>query len=118
MRTFLPFLFGCFLCCPAFAQTAALSAPVLDDVSHLVIDRWHYEDAPRQRTYLDFEAIGVHLESITVTSATGEVMWTDDLSTLPVDVIYEVDYSTYPKGEYTLTLNSLTGQLTRTITVE
>lgn len=113
-----------FLCCfvalsaSSFAQTTAASAPELIDVSDLIIDRWHFTDAQNERAYIDFEAIGVHLEDIRVYAANGEVMWSDDVSTLPVDVIYEVDYSTYPAGSYTLEIRSYTGRITKTIEVE
>ena len=90
----------------------------LEDVSNLVIDNWHFKDASSKKSYIDFEAIGVNLESIRVTAPNGEVMWSDDVSTLPVDVIYELNYRDYPAGTYTLEIRSYTGKLTRELLVE
>ena len=114
-------LFLCAFCAVstfASAQSLASVSTDLEDVSHLVIDRWHFTDRQNQRAFIDFEAIGVNLESIRVTAPSGEVMWSDDVSTLPVDVIYEVDYSTYPAGNYTLEIRSYTGKITKALTVE
>lgn len=119
------FRFFALLCClvlslAASAQSDAdlYAAEQLDDVSHLVIHPYQFSDKDHQRIFLDFEAIGVNLEAVRVINSAGEVMWSDDVSDLPTNVIYELDYSTYPTGAYTVVLRSGTGQIKKTLTVE
>ncbi len=61
--------------------------------------------------FLDLEKISVNVTNMTVHNEKGEVVRQESLQQLPVDSIYEVDYSALPAGNYTLEVHSYTGSL-------
>lgn len=74
-------------------------------------------DERAQTYYIDFEAIKVTLSEIIVKNDTGEVIFKDEVAGLPVDTIYELDYSRFGSGVYEVELHSYTKVLRRKITV-
>lgn len=78
-----------------------------------------FTDNENRMAYIDFEKINVNLSGVSVKNNAGEVVFKDEtLWQLPVNTIYEVDFSNFPKGEYTIELKSYTCNLNRTITIK
>ena len=82
-------------------------------------DNWSFFlDEESKPYYIDFETINVNLSEIVVFDNDGEIVKREDVSDLPVNSIYELDCSTYPKGKYTVELRSYTEILKREISVK
>ncbi len=78
-----------------------------------------FTDNENRLAYIDFEKINVNLSGLTVKNTEGDVVFKDDaLWQLPVNTIYEVDFSKYPKGEYTIELKSFTATINKKVTVK
>ncbi|MCB0644197.1 MAG: hypothetical protein KDC44_21285, partial [Phaeodactylibacter sp.] len=67
--------------------------------------------------YIDFESINVTLNTIVVKNASGSVVFQENLYNLPVNTIYELDYSTYKPGTYQIELRAYSGVIRKSITV-
>jgi hypothetical protein len=77
-----------------------------------------YSDKENNVVYVDFEKINVNLSGVSVRDNDNKILFKDDMVwQLPVNTIYEVDLSKYPKGEYTLELKTFTSVLRKTVTV-
>ena len=82
-------------------------------------DSWAmYSDDENHKYYIDFQKINVNLNDIHVRNEKGEEVFKDNLFTLPVDTIYELDLSIYPAGKYEIELRTFTQSLKRTMTVK
>lgn len=82
-------------------------------------DSWAmYSDEENHKYYIDFQKINVNLNDIHVKNEKGEEVFKDNLFTLPVDTIYELDLSVYPAGKYEIELRTFTQSLKRTMTVK
>lgn len=78
-----------------------------------------YTDAENRMLYIDFEKINVNLNGIVVKNKEGKVIFKDDaLWELPVNTIYEVDFSKEPKGDYTVEVRTFTTTLRKTVTIK
>lgn len=77
-----------------------------------------YTDRENNIVYVDFEKINVNLSGVAVRDNSGQVLFKDDsVWQLPVNTMYEVDLSKYPKGEYTLELKTYTSVLKKNVVV-
>lgn len=77
-----------------------------------------YTDKQNNIVYVDFEKINVNLSGVSVKDNSGQVLFKDDsVWQLPVNTIYEVDLSKYPKGEYTVELKTFTTTLRKPVMV-
>ena len=82
-------------------------------------DNWAmYADEDNHKYYIDFQKINVNLNDIHVKNETGKEIFKDTLYTLPVDTIYELDFSSYAKGTYDVELRTFTQTLKRKITIK
>ncbi len=115
------------LVAPCVAQTASLDvasyaqATSSKSSSLLKMDNedWSlYADEENQLYYVDFATLSVNLNDVVVTRNDGEVVLRDDLFGLPVDTIYEIDFSQYGPGKYTIELRSFTGSIRREVTIK
>ena len=77
-----------------------------------------FKDEDNQLYYIDFETINVNLSEIVVKNEQDEVVARENVADLPVNSIYELDCSEYPKGKYTIELRSYTEILKKTISVK
>ena len=68
--------------------------------------------------YIDFETLNVNLSDIIVKNGKGEIVWKDDVFELPVNTIYELDFSQYTAGKYEIQLHSFTGVIRKTISIQ
>lgn len=77
-----------------------------------------YTDKQNNIVYVDFEKINVNLSGVSVKDKAGQILFKDDsVWQLPVNTIYEVDLSKYPKGEYTVELKTFTTILRKPVMV-
>lgn len=111
------------------AQSASLDAAPLgnpdqftaasESLLHIENDEWSlFADEENQLYYVDFATLSVNLNDIIVTRQDGEVVLRDDLFNLPVDTIYEIDFSQYGEGSYTIELRSFTDVIRREIVIK
>lgn len=75
-----------------------------------------FTDGENRMVYIDFEKINVNLSSVNLKDADGKVVFKDEtLWQLPVNTIYEIDFSKYPKGSYTVELKTFTSTLKKSV---
>jgi len=96
-----------------------LTAVASESLLHIENDEWSlFADEENQLYYVDFATLSVNLNDIVVTRQDGEVVLRDDLFNLPVDTIYEIDFSQYGQGSYTIELRSFTEVIRREIEIK
>lgn len=103
------------------AQTASLTPSLVkaDVLTEKTANDWSvYADAENKLYYIDFQAINVNLNDIIVKNEAGAVVYKDHVLDLPVDVIYELDLSSYPVGTYSIELRSFTSIIKKEVEVE
>lgn len=81
-------------------------------------DETFFEDSDNHIIYIDFEAVTVNLSDVKVKDASGEIVMSDELWSLPVNTIYEIDYSKFTPGDYEIELRSFTGVLRKKISIK
>ena len=118
----LAFLFVGFATC--LAQTASLngsfaSASNGDNSGLLALNDGEsiYSDAENQVFYIDFERLSMNLSDIVVRRHDGEIILKEDVFELPVNTIYEIDFSQFGAGNYEIELRSFTGVLRRSVSI-
>jgi len=121
------FLAGCFLaffgCHVAFAQTTAEIAPknafpAASTELDANEDDWSFFlDEENKLCFIDFETLKVNLSDIIVKNQNGEVVYEDEVFDLPVNTIYEIDFSKLGTGEFDVELRSFTGTMRRSVTI-
>jgi Domain of unknown function (DUF3244) len=112
----------------AFSIIAPLNAQLLSTTSNgtdankqteTLKDWSFFTDTENHIVYIDFEKIDVNLSSVTVKDADNKVAFKDEnLWQLPVNTIYEVDFSDKPKGQYTIELRTFTATLKKVVTIK
>ncbi len=95
---------------------AAATATRLLDMSST--DWSFYIDEEQDIYYIDFEKINVNLNDLKVINESGEVVLEDNLYELPVNTIYELDLSTFPKGTYEVSLRTFTGVISKEVMLD
>ncbi len=106
-----------------FAQTSATSSDEFTskggELQELTNEEWSFfMDEDKQVYYIDFETISVNLNEVIIKNEGGDVVMKDDLWGLPVNTIYELDFSPFEKGEYEVELRSFTGVLRKTVSIK
>ncbi len=82
-------------------------------------DNWSfYVDEENQLYFIDFEKITVNLSNVVVRNDQGEVIVNDDVLDLPVNTIYEIDFSQYGAGDYQIELRSFTGMIRKEVSIK
>ncbi len=105
------------------AQTSAIADNRIIDLTSSEIpinegDNWtFYLDSESKIYYIDFETISVNLSDVEVKNDLGETVLKDELWDLPVNTIYELDFTNFRSGKYKIELRSYTGMITREITI-
>jgi hypothetical protein len=114
-------LFALSMTSPVNAQLLSVKSPTGNDSSKLTdtTQDWSFfTDNENHVLYIDFEKINVNLNTMSLKDKTGKVVFKDEnLWQLPVNTIYEVDFSKYPKGDYALELKTFTSVLRKTVSV-
>lgn len=106
------------LCATAMTAQTSLSANANTSLTLTADENTFFEDAANQVLYIDFENVKVNLSDLKVKDAKGEIVMKDELWSLPVNTIYELDYSTFKPGEYEIEVRSYTGVLKRKVSVK
>ena len=74
-----------------------------------------YADEESQTYYIDFEQLAVNVNDVVVRDQSGSVLWQEEVFDLPVNTIYELDFSAYRAGAYVIELRAYTGIIRKTI---
>lgn len=77
-----------------------------------------YIDEENRIYYIDFEHLKVNLSDIIVKNESGRILFKDDVFDLPVNTIYEIDFSKYKAGSYQIELRSFTGVIRKRVTLK
>ena len=120
VNVFLVFSF-LMICNLSFAQTAnstSYNIETSETLLNLNDDNWSfYIDEESQTYYIDFETINVNLSDVIVKSDVGEILLKDSVVDLPVNTIYEIDFSQYGSGHYEIELRSYTGSIGKEVNI-
>lgn len=85
----------------------------------LAINDWSiYADMDSRTYFIDFEQLAVNVNEILVIDQEGNVLWQEEVYDLPVNSIYELDFSSYSSGNYTIELQAFTGVIRKQVTHE
>ena len=99
-------------------ENAAIEITTSHDIPSVDGDEWtFYLDLESKVYYIDFETISVNLSDVKVKNETGDVVMEDDLWDLPVNTIYELDFTKFKPGTYQIELRSYTGMITKELTI-
>ncbi len=77
-----------------------------------------YADEENQLYYIDFESLSVNISDVLVKDASGKVLIQEKVFDLPVNTIYELDFSAYAPGNYTIELRSFTDVIRKQISIK
>jgi len=77
-----------------------------------------FVDEENKLYYIDFETLKVNLSDIIVKNQQGEEVFKDKVFNLPVDTIYELDFSAYKSGTYEIELRSFTDIIRKKISIK
>jgi len=121
-------LVGCFLaflgCNMVFAQATAEIAPknafpsASTELESNEDDWSFFLDEENKLCFIDFETLKVNLSDVIVKNQDGEVLFKDEVFDLPVNTIYEIDFTEIGTGEFDIELRSFTGTMRRSVTIE
>ena len=116
--TFLAFFLTLGLSQISFAQSDNFTASSADKMLEVNEDWSFYSDEENKLIYIDFENISANLSDITVKNESGKVLLKEDVFNLPVNTIYELDFSSYPAGVYDIELRTYTKVMRKSITIK
>ncbi len=107
-----------------FGQTAernSTTTPTYSNSNLLNLDSedWSFFiDEENQIYYIDFETIKTNLSDVIVKDESGKVILKDDVMNLPVNTIYEIDFSQYGTGNYAIELRSFKGSFEKEVKIK
>ena len=108
-----------FISTATIAQSSASINDFNEGLATLNSDKWSfYIDEENKVYYIDFESISVNLSTIILKNANGEELLKDDVLDLPVNTIYELDFSPYGTGTYEVELRSFTGIVRKEVSIK
>jgi hypothetical protein len=82
----------------------------------LELNDWSiYADQESHTYFIDFEQLAINVNKVMVKSTNGELMWQEDVFDLPVNSIYELDFSNFSAGEYYIELEAFTGVIRKVV---
>lgn len=114
-------LFGLVTSMLSFDLSAQMTAksPLANAASaspELELNDWSiYADQESDTYFIDFEQLAINVNKVMVKSTNGEVMWQEDVFDLPVNSIYELDFSSFSAGEYYIELEAFTGVIRKAV---
>ena len=77
-----------------------------------------HSDQNDQLYYVDFENLKMNLSDIIVKNNIGETLLEEEVMDLPVNTIFEIDFSEFGKGIYQIELRSFTGLIHKEIEIK
>jgi len=113
-------------CYSAHAQSAALDPETNFNTTTSESDQFFststdwtlFADEENQLYYIDFETLTFNVSDVIVKNEAGEVLLQDNVFDLPVDTIYELDFSNYQPGKYAIELRTFTEVVRKTVQVK
>ena len=103
------------------AQTSASTNDSVLDLELVNLndsENWSFfVDEENKLYFIDFEKLSFNLSEIVVKNAKNEVIMKEDVLDLPVNTIFELDFSTYKPGSYNVELRSFTGMMQKSIVI-
>ena len=74
-------------------------------------------DAEEQKLFIDLERIKYNVKEISLASPKGKLVYTADVTALPVDAIIEIGFADLNKGQYLLEVKTYVQSLHQRITI-
>ncbi len=100
----------------ADASEASIISFELEEITD---ENWSfYKDEENNIYYIDFETISFNLSDVVVKNEHGEIIMKDDVLDLPVNTIYEIDFSEFSEGKYEIELRSFTGFIRKAVSIK
>ena len=114
------FLFGLllFLTSGELAAQMTAKSPLASSnaAAELDINDWSiYADQESSTYFIDFEQLAVNVNKVVVKNTSGQVLWQEDVFDLPVNSIYELDFSSFSAGHYVIELEAFTGIIRKVV---
>lgn len=92
--------------------------PSETSLEEITDENWSFfTDDESKVAYIDFETLKMNLSEIVVKNEGGEIVVKEDVFDLPVNTIFEIDFSQYNQGEYEVELRSFTGMIKKSFSV-
>ncbi len=76
-----------------------------------------FSDEEHKLFYIDFETLKVNVSDVLVKNEQGDLVWKDNVFNLPVNTIYELDFSNFQTGTYEIELRTFTGTIRKKVAV-
>ena len=102
------------------AQTASTTTTDSDDFEIIEITQipttseWMFSAIDNERLqYVDFEQLQDHLTDLLIKDAAGNILYRENVSQLPTNTIYEIDFSQYEGNRFQVELRSFTGVISK-----
>ncbi len=76
-----------------------------------------YSDDENKTYFIDFEKLSFNLSEIVVKDKDGTILLREDVLDLPVNTIFELDFSAYKSGKYLIELRSFKGMLKKEVSI-
>lgn len=110
------------MCQMASAQATAVnyttSLKGTEALKSAAADDWSiYSDAENKLYYIDFETLKVNVSDVLVRNEKGDMVWKDNVFNLPVNTIYELDFSHFKSGTYEIELRTFTGSIRKKVAI-
>ncbi len=111
------FVFGSFT---LSAQSLASTDKI--DMDFITLDEsesdWSfYSDDENKMYFVDFEKLSFNLSEIVVKDQEGIIVLREDVLELPVNTIFELDFSAFKSGKYLIELRSFKGMLKKEVSL-
>ena len=98
------------------AKSPYASTLSTSETAVLSINDWSiYADMDSRMYFIDFEQLAVNVNEVLVIDGEGNVVWQEEVYDLPVNSIYELDFSSYRSGNYTIELQAFTGVIRKQV---
>ncbi len=74
-----------------------------------------FEDQIEKSFYIDFDSFNLNLKEVLIKNIQGDVIYRHKVHELPVDAIYELDFSKFPSGYYTIEVHSFINKFSKPV---
>ena len=98
-------------------QLASAQASAVNFKSPSSEDWTLFSDEEHKLFYIDFETLKVNVSDVLVKNEQGDLVWKDNVFNLPVNTIYELDFSNFQTGTYEIELRTFTGTIRKKVAV-
>jgi len=79
---------------------------------------WGFHSDDEQLYFIDFENLDMNLSDIIVKNKEGDIVLEEEVMDLPVNTIFEIDFSDHGTGTYKIELRSFTGLINKEIEIK